>query len=341
MTAPLNHSGGIDETLRMLLLRLEAIQREIEEVSQGIALLLSSRQVSSSEPMSLSEPPSRQEEGEVDLSELSSEQSTQPCIDLVSWLKSRQITLLRTAESSALDEAFDRLAWFLGERFTNIRRFYEAVKRRVAGYPYPREIELRDETPRAISDICQFAKELYDNGFLSYYRYYRGSRRLVFEPQMEGRVINFFNGDWLERYVLLTAIRHAEAFLPKTVRPGVLTKAVIALPDGQETELDILLGLPDCVIWMECKTGDWRKQAVKLGRVARMLRIPISHAALVILDKLTSQQKQTISALLEMTVISPEEVRDFVERAMGITAPESNALGFPFASQDLSSLANS
>lgn len=166
-----------------------------------------------------------------------------------------------------------------------------------------------------ISDICQFARDLHSNGFLTRSQYFKDTRKLIFDPQRDGRVINFFTGDWLERYILLAALERAETLLPEGVKPEALTKAVVTLQDDQETELDILLGLPDRVIWIECKTGDWQEHAVKFGRVARQLAIPPDQAALVLLDSMTPEQKRNASVLSRMTVISPEEVENFVENA--------------------------
>jgi hypothetical protein len=255
-------------------------------------------------------------EEEPDLATLQPEQTAAPCINPVEWLKKCNITLLRTAPTGELDETFDRLALFLGERFHNLRPFYEAVKRRVGGHPHPRAVKLTEAPPRVISDICQFATDLHRNGFLSRCRYYRDTRTLIFDPQMDGRVVNFFTGDWLERYVLLTALKRAEPLLPEGTQPVALTKAVVSLPDGQETELDILLGLPDRVIWIECKTGDWQEHAVKFGRIARHLGVPPHQAALVLSDPLTPEQKRNASALSRMTAINPEELEEFVETAL-------------------------
>jgi len=309
-----------EEILRMLLLRLENIQRDVGDVQRGIIELLGMEDTQAfTKPLSTAPQPAaavEELEEEPDLATLQPEQTATPCINPVEWLKKRNITLLRTAPTGELDETFDRLALFLGERFQNIRPFYEALKRRVGGHPHLHAVKLTQASPRVISDICQFATDLHRNGFLSRCYYSRDTRTLIFDPQMDGRVVNFFTGEWLERYVLLTALERAEALLPEGTAPAKLTKAVVSLPDRQETELDILLGLPDRVIWMECKTGDWQEHAVKFGRIARHLGVPQHHAALVLLDPLTSEQKKNASALSRMTAVNPEELEEFVETAL-------------------------
>jgi hypothetical protein len=307
-----------EEVLKNLLLRLENIQRDIGEVQKEIISLFG--QKSASLPIFSGNPTTVGGAEELDDQSDPAAQHLRPapppCVNPVDWLGDRGIKLLRAAPADGLDETLDRLALFLGQRFPNIRPFYEALKRRVGGHPRSRALNLRDAPPRMISDICQFARDLHNNGFLTRVQYFKDTRKLFFDPQRDGRVVNFFTGDWLERYVLLTALGRAEALLLEGVKPMALTKAVVTLQDDQETELDILLGLPDRVIWIECKTGDWQEHAVKFGKVARQLAIPPDQAALVLLDSMTPEQKRNASVLSRMTVISPEEVGNFVENAL-------------------------
>ena len=309
-----------EEILRMLLIRLENIQRGVGEVQKQIIALLGEEEQIVLEPTPPAPTAIEELEEEPELADLQIEPPSLSCIDLIAWLKERNIDFLRTVATSEFDETFDRLARFLGERFQNLRPFYDAIKRRVSGSAHPRALKLTNAPPQMISDICQFGTDLFNNGFLKRYHYTRGTRTLVFEPQMDGRVINFFTGDWLERYVLLTTLERIKTLLPEGVCPEALTKAVVVLPDGQETELDILLGLPERVLWLECKTGDWQEHAVRFGRIARQLQIPPQQAALVLLESLTAEQKRNASVLSGMSAINPEELEDFIATALGASA---------------------
>lgn len=309
-----------EEVLRSLLIRLEDVQREVGEVQRELILLMGADTSLVETITGVTEPPVPEVEelDEVPDSVSPAEElaRTSPCINLVEWLRTRNIEVLRIGTSHDLDETFDRLAIFLGERFQSIRPFYQAIKRRVCGSTHPRAIRLTDAPPKVISDICQFANDLYRNGFLTRFNYIRSERTVVFEPQSDGRVTNFFTGDWLERYVLLTILERIETLIPEGRNVEKLTKAVVRLADNQETEFDILLGLPNCVLWLECKTGEWQEHAVKFGRISRQLGIPVSHSALVLVDELTPEQKRNASALANMTVINPEELEDFITMAL-------------------------
>ncbi|MCS6861435.1 MAG: hypothetical protein NZT92_14055 [Abditibacteriales bacterium] len=330
----MNHEST-NEVLRDLLLRLERVQREVGEVQSILIRLLGGEQ--GQPPVSLDSTVEEMEEvGE--LEEESAVSSSEPterptvCINPATWLAQRRVTVLRQSPPSELNEVLDKLATFLGERFQNIRPFYEAVKRRIGGQSHSRAVRLAQSPPRVISDVCQFGTLLYEHGFLSRYHYDRNTRTLFFVPQDDGRVTNFFTGDWLERYVLLTALERAKTLLPQEVEPIVLTKAVVALPDGQETELDILLGLPDRVLWLECKTSeDWQEHATKFGRIAKCLNLPTHRAALVLLESLGPTQKQAAATLARMTVINPEELEGFIEAALTDTVfrPVVSAINAP------------
>lgn len=239
-----------------------------------------------------------------------------PCLDPLAWLAQRRVTVKRRPEPTPLEGAFDELALYLGDRFATIQPFYEAVKRRVAGSPYPRSVDLTSYPAQTRADITTFGRMLHANGFLTQYHYHKNTRSVVFDPQPDGRVTNFFTGGWLERYVLLTVVRHAEQRLPQSLHPVTCAQITVELPDQHVTELDILLGLPDQVLWLECKTSDWQDHARKFDRVARHLNVPLEHAGLVLLDPLSDSQKKAASALSRMTVLNPHELETFITNAI-------------------------
>ena len=304
--------------LHDVLLRLERVQREVGEIQSDLIRLLGL--VASASPPAAEDGPPGLEPVDVveglDVGRSSSDELPPQCLHPAAWLAERGITVKRVAQASDLDPAFDELALFLGERFTTVQLLYDAIKRRVTGSPYPRSLKLTEQPAQACGDICTFARRLHANGFLSEYHYHKSTRTLVFDPQPDGRVTNFFTGGWLERYVLLTAVKHAEQRLPESLHPATLTQVVVELPDHQETELDVLLGLPDRMLWFECKTGDWQNHATKFGRVARHLGIPPRHTALVLLDRMGDTEKKSASVLSTMTAIHPEEMEAFIESAL-------------------------
>ena len=205
--------------LHDLLIRLERVQREVGEIQTDLIRLLAPA-ASTSPPAVDSGPPGLAPvdvvEG-VDADRNNSDERPPQCLQPAAWLAERGITVKRVAQTSDLDTAFDELALFLGERFATVQLLYDAIKRRVTGSPYPRSIKLTEQPAQACGDICTFARRLHANGFLSDYHYHKSTRTLVFDPQPDGRVTNFFTGGWLERYVLLTAVKHAEQRLPESL----------------------------------------------------------------------------------------------------------------------------
>lgn len=315
---------GQEQALREIVRRLERIQLDISQVKADVARLLGTTPAMAKPVVPVrpagaqaSEPPPQGRWGiKRDVDSDTNDELPRQCIDPLKWLGSKRITVKRVATSSDLDGAFDQLSLFLGQRFTSIQPFYAAVKRRVAGSPYPRSLNMTEYPATTRSDICIFAKKLHASGFLSQCHYHKTNRSLLFDPQPDGRVTNFFTGEWLERYALLTAVRRAESRLPESQHPSTMSRVVVELPDRLETELDVLLGLPDRVLWLECKTSDWQNHVMKFGRVARHMGIPARQAALVLLEPLSPSEKKSASALSSMTVINPQELEAFIESAL-------------------------
>jgi len=304
-----------------LVQRLDTVQREVAAIQNALVRVVGPLSATEAGRMPSQNGESRNE-GSVAIphGEVAEDERPNPCLDPLTWLADRRIKVRRLPEPTALEGAFDELALFLGERLVTVRPFYDAVKRRVAGRSFARTLDLTPHPPQTRSDITTFGRMLHSNGFLSQYHYQKSTRQVVFDPQPDGRVTNFFTGGWLERYVLLTAVRHAELRLPQSLHPLTRTQVTVELPDSQITELDVLIGLPDRVLWLECKTGDWQDHARKFDRVARHLSIPQSHSALVLLDPLSDSQKQSASALSRMTVLNPEELEEFIEQALATRA---------------------
>ncbi len=305
-----------DELLRGVLLKLEGIQREIGSVQETLIRRMAGRTAQEE----IDRAPACKDRIEIEeadeVATSDEEELGEIGLDPEEWLIERGITIKARRQESELDMAFDRLASFLGERFDHLCPFYEAVKRRVAGHP-PRVLDLKDEPSPAIGDIVQFGQMLHDNAFLSQFQYTRGKRILVFDPQKEGRVINFFTGGWLERYVLATVRDRVRLHLGERTEFKILLNPQVILPDSSDFELDLLVGIPDTVLWFECKTGDWQEHVAKYGRInQRYMKLTPSAAALVLLDPLTYENKQSARALCGMRVINLPELADFLDEIL-------------------------
>jgi hypothetical protein len=235
-------------------------------------------------------------------------------IDLQKWLLDRGVSIRQFVSESPFEESFDRLALRLGRDFEYLSDFYQALKRRIGGSTAPKSIALKNYTGDKITRVVQFGEELRRNGFLKEFRYVRGTRTILFDPQTDGRVANFITGNWLERYVVITVSQHLRRLFPgRTIE--VLTNPRVTLPDGSDFELDVLIACDSIVLWFECKTGkDYPAYLAKYGVVAKkVMQLGCKNAAMILLEELTDLEKSNNSQLAGMSVLNLKDVQRFLD----------------------------
>lgn len=355
-----------DDAAQQALLKLEAVQRHVGQVQislvrkmrcQAVAQLTTTAQPppvdesreGGQEPLvsldSSEEQPQPEAGGatepipQVEVSECSPESVRVDSSPLgriphspLSWLEARGITVKGVPEDNGLDDASDRAAWFLGQHFDNLQPFYEAIKRRVNG-DYGKWFKVEDLRNDVLSDIIQFGNMLHDCAFLSEFKYLKREKGVLFVPLEDGRVTNFFTGNWFERYIFQIVRQEVERCTAHWHEEQALVGAQVTWPDGSDGEIDILLTLPqsgvgnpkpetrnakcEAVLWIECKTGRWQDYVARYRDINRkFMKLPPDRAALVLLDDLTPADKSSATTLSGMTVMSPEELKGFVERAV-------------------------
>ncbi len=96
-------------------------------------------------------------------------------------------------------------------------------------------------------EMCPLWWLLHHHDFSSGY-YRRDVHASVFHAFEDRQAAIFFAPGWLKRHVLLSALEPAKRLLPQEEGPIAVTKALVSLPGGQETVVDMLVTLPDHVL---------------------------------------------------------------------------------------------
>jgi hypothetical protein len=312
--------GQSANLLLEVLLKLEGIQREIGAVQETIVKLLSEQ--ASGEVQQRPRAIPTENLGIVEVEGVEPREGSavlEECVEPEQWLADRGISIKTKREESPLDEAFDRLCLFLGQRFESLGPFYNAVKQSL-NTGGAKTLDLTGAPSHVISDTVQFAHMLLDHGFLADSEYIRNTQRrlLRFVPQSHGQVINFFTGGWLERYVLQTVRERVRVHFGQDAEPRFLLNPQVLLPDGSDFEFDILVGIPGSILWFECKTGNWQEYVTRYGRInEKYMKDELCVPTLVLLDPLRPEHKQSASALAGgMRVINLSELESYLNTVL-------------------------
>jgi len=297
---------------------LEAILQELKTIRSELQLLRGELKVQPSSKFDEAVPATPPEQ----VVELSNENKEGK--SAVDWLTTKGITVKKYREQSAADEVFDELAVFLGERFKNLKRIHEAIRRSLStGSRFT--LNLSSSRQEEIADLTQFCTMLKSYAFLSSYSYNRNTKIIYATPQRVGNVTNFFTGGWFERYVYLKIL----SFLSQNgLEFTCLLNPQIAFPNGDDFELDLLFLISRKPLWVECKTGDYQEYIAKYSDARKLLSIPKLRAILVILD-IPDDLTTNLTYLYDITVANENNFLERVCTALGLSAQEQEVTGLP------------
>lgn len=292
---------------------LEAILQELKIITAELQLLRSELKVQPS--IRLDEAVLATTPGQV--VESPDETEIESALAVYDWLIAKGITVKNYREQSTADMVFDQLAAFLGERFENLSRVHECIRRSLStGSSFT--LNLSSSSQAEIADSTQFCTMLHSYAFLSSYKYNKYTKTIYAIPQRVGKVINFFTGGWFERYIYL---RILSLLSQNRLEFTCLINPQIIFSNGDDFELDLLFLVDNQPLWVECKTGEYQAYIAKYSDARKLLSIPKPRAILVILD-IPDQLTTDLTNLYDITVANEYNFLKLVCAAVGVGYPQ-------------------
>ena len=174
---------------------------------------------------------------------------------LIDKLQEKNITVKTYVDSFQENTSLDNIAYFMGNRYKDIRKVYETIKRHL-NKPNGFHLDLKNSTQSEISASCQLCTTLYDIAFLSEYKYDKSPRYFIHAtPNKIPIAINFLTGHWLEVFIRKT-IQDSLKSLPVAIEYTYLINPQIILPNGNDFELDVVFLINGEIYWVVGKTGN-------------------------------------------------------------------------------------
>lgn len=298
-------------TAELQLLRSEFQRLALPKTNKTIPAIASSRAGDASNPAETDSAivPSR-------AGDASNPAETDSALLVCDWLSTRGITVKNYREQQAADQVFDQLAIHLGERFNNLGRVLDAIKRSLSnGSSFT--LNLSACRQEEINDSTQFCMMLNTYAFLSSYWYNKTTRTIHATPQRVGEVINFFTGGWFERYVYLSLIA---LFSQNNLEHACLLNPQVTFANGDYFEFDLLWLVNGQPLWVECKTGDYQAYVAKYSAIRKLLSVPKKRSILIILD-IPNELALHLTRLYDITVANETNFLERVSEAVGLAGP--------------------
>jgi predicted RNase H-like HicB family nuclease len=215
--------------------------------------------------------------------------------------------------NDAEEKALERLAGFMGERYSAFEGLYARLKSAAArgGADFQYSLSaLSQQDIGTNTQICLWMKEA---GLLEKYTYSSKQRRIYARPSKEGKHQGFLTGGWFERYVRQRA---QLSLRRRNIAHDLEANPLILYPNGDRFEVDLLVRTPNRFVLVECKTGEFDEALDRHQRIASDLRIPAKQVLYVllgipepVLDELSGQwgftfaNEKTIDEQLEALLV--------------------------------------
>lgn len=236
------------------------------------------------------------------------------------FLASRGISIKTIPPEQESDETLDKIALFIGNKFETVKGVLDSIKANMnAGRAF--SLNLRNETQQTVADTTNLCTNLYNIAFLTAYRYQKSpAYQLYATPSTSPRALNFFSGQWLERFVKTQVV---SLLKNKMLEFSYICNTQISLPNGDDFELDMLFETRGEVFWLEAKTGDYRKHIEKYSKMSRIIGLDRSHTFMILTDgAVTDNLARDLGNLFGMTVVRIEKFAEQLNKVLPVNRSE-------------------
>lgn len=237
------------------------------------------------------------------------------------FLTSRGISIKTIPPEQESDETLDKIALFIGNRLESVKGVLDSIRANMnAGRPF--SLSLRNESQQTVADTTNLCTNLYNIAFLTAYRYQKSpAYQLYATPSTSPKALNFFSGQWLERFVKTQIVSLLRS---KSFDFSYICNAQISLPNGDDFELDMLFETEGEVFWLEAKTGDYRKHIEKYSKMSRVIGLDRSHTFMILADSsVTDNLARDLGNLFGMTVVRIERFAEQLTKVLPINYGET------------------
>ncbi len=241
---------------------------------------------------------------------LASHQQYEP---ILAWFKKRQIELEVNSQAVDTSGFFDEVAVQLGDNYETLKFVSDQIKYAQGKGFDSAKIQLNKKSKKEITEITQFSKLLYEYSFVARYNYDKKEKVIWLTLQTAVTVTRFFNGIWMEWYVLMKLLTF---FREKSMPAACMRSLSVKFPNEDSNELDVFFLVGEVPICIECKSGEYRKYIQKYSELRKRLKLEKENFLLCVID-LSDEQIQGLNSMYDITFVNQRSLLQHVEKLCG------------------------
>jgi phage FluMu protein Com len=238
---------------------------------------------------------------------LTSKQQYQP---ILAWFEKLRIEVEVNHQSVDTRGFFDEIAMELGDNYETLKFVSNQIKFTQGKEFGNAKIDLSNKSKKEIKEITEFCKLLYEYSFVARFDHNKKENIIWLTLQKAKTIIRFFNGIWLEWYVLMKLLSF---FRDKKLPAACLRGLSIKHSNEDANELDVFFLVGDIPICIECKSGEYRKDIQKYSNLRKKFKLEKSNFLLCVAD-LAEDQIQGLNSMYDLTFVNPQTLLEHVEQ---------------------------
>ncbi|MFI3188143.1 hypothetical protein BCS42_11465 [Crenothrix sp. D3] len=227
------------------------------------------------------------------------------------WFKRKHIPVEINADAMDTSGFFDEAAVALGDNYAVLKIVSNKIKYRQLNNKERAYIELADIDDKDSEAIKKFCKELYDYSFVAKYFYNTQKKLITLHLQSATRIVQFFNGEWLEWYAFMKIADYCHS---QHLAFSCTRNMRIDTINGRY-EIDVFFLINDTPLFIECKSGEYRQFIDKYCKLKKQLAIEKPYFLFLIAD-MNETKTKGLTAMFDITFINVHQLTDYLAKIL-------------------------
>ena len=229
---------------------------------------------------------------------------------IVEWFKKQGIETKVDPTMMDTTGFFDEVAIHIGDYFNVVDSIIQQIKYIQSKKYNTVKITLTKKSNKETKQIKEFCEMLYDYSFIARSSFDKKNKVIYLTLQEIPKIKSFFNGCWMEWFVLIKLI---SLFKENNITPPLVRSLKISFSNNDTNELDIFFinkqKEPVCI---ECKTGEFRQDLNKYFSLKKKLNIKKENFILCVFG-LSNEQAKGLTSMYEITLVNESTLIDQIK----------------------------